>query len=306
MGRVLATVDVGSNSVTGLVAEIGPEGVTPLWQDAVVTRLGAGLDATGRLSDAALDRTLAALEAMAAKARGLGAEGLTGVATAAAREAENGEVLVARARALGVRLRIVTGDEEAQLSWTAAWREFGTPGGHLTMVDVGGRSTEIVQGRAEAFDLRVSLPLGSVRLTETLVEHDPPTAAEREAISSSADAALAEIPPAPEGTRLVAVAGTATTLAAVHLALPAYDADRVHGTELSAEVLDGLTGRLFALGLEARRRLPGMEPQRADVLPAGAVILSRTRARLGVPGLTVSDRGVRFGLLFRLAQGWLQ
>ncbi len=302
MGRVLATVDVGSNSVTALVAEQTADGWQPRWQEAVITRLGAGLDATGRLSDVALDRTAETLAQMSAKARSLGAPELVGVATAAAREAENGAELVRRAADAGTRLTIIPGEDEAQLSWLAAWRELGAPGRGLTVIDVGGRSTEIIHGAAEAFDFRTSLPVGSVRLTERFVHADPPGDAARERITEAADAALATIPQGTEGARLVAVAGTATTLAAVHLALPAYDADRVHRTELGAGDLDALVDRLFALDLEARRRLPGMEPKRADVLPAGALLLARARRHLGAPALTVSDRGVRWGLLFRLAE----
>ena len=303
MGRVLATVDVGSNSVTALVAEQTADGWQPRWQEAVITRLGAGLDATGRLSDVALDRTAETLGQCRRRPGSWGRPSWWGWPPPPPGRRRTAPSWCALPPTTGTRLTIIPGEDEAQLSWLAAWRELGAPGRGLTVIDVGGRSTEIIHGAAEAFDFRTSLPLGSVRLTERFV-HAEPARGRR----PRADRRRPPTPPSPpspgrtEGARLVAVAGTATTLAAVHLALPTYDADRVHRTELAAADLDDLVDRLFALDLAARRRLPGMEPKRADVLPAGALLLARARRHLGAPALTVSDRGVRWGLLFRLAE----
>lgn len=304
MSRRLATVDVGSNSVTSLVAEAGADGVwRPLHEEARITRLGAGLDAGGRISDEALGRTLEVLGEMADRARALGAEDFVGVATAAAREATNGQELVRGAAEVGLRLSIISGEEEAGLSWLASWRGFGEAGRDLAVVDVGGRSTEVIYGRGEAFDFRTSLPLGSVRLLEAS-GHGGDAAPDAEARRRAEEAvapAIGTLPPVAAGAKVVAVAGTATTLMAVHLGLERYDADRVHGTALDRATLVEELDRLWSLGLSERRALPGMEPGRADVLPFGALVLARTLDRLGAEGLVVSDRGVRWGLLYREA-----
>ncbi len=295
-----AAIDVGTNTVLLLVAERGPGGFRPLAERADITRLGRGVDRTRRLDPNAVRETVEVLARYAAEARSLGAREIACVATSAARDAVNGAEFFRAARdAAGLAPEVVSGEEEARLVWVSAWRDFGGRG-PLAVLDVGGGSTEFTFGDGPEPRGRASLQVGAVRLTERVVETDPVDepglmrlrAAAREALSP-----LGGLAPWPRPARLVAVAGTVTTLAAVRQALPRYDPERVHGSSLSLGDLEDLFERLGALTVAERARLPGMEPKRADVILAGCAILAEALPVLGFERLTVSDRGVRWGLL---------
>jgi exopolyphosphatase / guanosine-5'-triphosphate,3'-diphosphate pyrophosphatase len=328
-----AAIDVGTNTVLLLVAERRGSTLSPLLERAEITRLGRGVDATGRLDPAAIRDTVAALADYARAARELGATGIACVATSAARDAVNGaEFFEATRAAAGLVPEIISGDEEARLVYASAHRDFRA-GGPLAVLDVGGGSTEFIVGDGPALRARRSLQVGAVRLTERHVRTDPPTAAEVAALREAARAALAPVAemaagaghggetapafahreeldgreargqagrgrPSPLATRLVGVAGTVTTLCAVEQALPAYDAEKVHGATLTLAEVDGLLARLAALPVKARAALPGMEPKRADVILAGGVVVAEAMRLAGFDRLTVSDRGVRWGLLY--------
>ncbi len=297
-----AAIDIGTNSVLLAVAEQGPAGLKAVVERAEITRLGRGVDATGRLSGESLSRTLAVVEAYAAQARDLGASRIACVATSAARDAENGPAFLERLRALRLAPEIVSGEREARLGYLAARHEFAG-GGPLALLDVGGGSTEIVFGRGERVSYWTSLPVGSVRLYERFVRSDPPAPGEREQARRAIAGALLPVPAAGAGTRLVGAAGTVTTLAALAAGLPAYDAGRVHGSALERVEVARWVERLWRLPVEERRRLPGLQPGRADVIPVGALIVDAVLGQLGLDRLTVSDRGVRWGLLYELAAG---
>jgi exopolyphosphatase/guanosine-5'-triphosphate,3'-diphosphate pyrophosphatase len=314
MNRRVAAIDVGTNTVLLLVAEARPDGVAPLAERAEITRLGRGVDATRRLSPEAIAETVRVVAAYAAEARALGATLIDCVATSAARDAGNGAEFFQAARAAaGLVPRVISGDEEARLVWGSAWRDFGGPGGlaglpvgaPMAVLDVGGGSTEFTTGDGPAPRARMSLQVGAVRLSERHVRADPIDAATLVALRTAAREALRPLGPFAglgelPGARLVGVAGTVTTLAAVAQALPRYDAGRVHGSTLSLEVLDGLVERLAALPVTRRAAVPGMEPKRADVIVAGGVVVSEAMRLTGFDALTVSDRGVRWGLVHEL------
>ncbi|MHB1845629.1 MAG: Ppx/GppA phosphatase family protein [Deltaproteobacteria bacterium] len=297
----LAAIDVGTNSVLLTVADARGGALEPVCERAEITRLGQGVDATGRLSEAGLARTVEVLARFAEEARALGAERLGCVATSAARDASNGGDFLNRVRALGLDPEIISGDREAALVFRAASAEpFGR--GPLCVLDIGGGSTEIVYGEGAEISFHSSLQLGSVRLTERLVHGDPPTPHEKLQVAQAIEAGLSAIPPPPPGCRLVGVAGTLTTLSTLAQGLPAYDAARVHGAVLSLADLSALSARLWSMEVASRRKLPGLQPLRADVLPVGASIALGVLFRLRLPELTVSDRGVRWGLLRELAE----
>ncbi len=305
----LAAIDVGTNTVLLLVAERRGGALAAVRERAEITRLGRGVDATGRLDTAAIRDTVQVLAAFAREARALGATRIACVATSAAREAANGaEVFSAAQAAAGLVPEVISGDEEARLVWTSAWRDFGSssgakaregPSGPLAVLDVGGGSTELSFGDGPLPSGRTSLRIGAVRLTERHVRSDPPDAADTARLREAARVALAEVRQLalPRGGRLVGVAGTVTTLSAVAQALPVYDAERVHGATLARAEVERLVTRLAGLTVAERAALPGMEPKRADVILAGAVIVAEAMAILGFDRLTVSDRGVRWGLL---------
>jgi exopolyphosphatase/guanosine-5'-triphosphate,3'-diphosphate pyrophosphatase len=261
------------------------------------------VDRTGLLDPAAIADTVAVLARYAAEARALGATRIAAVATSAARDAGNGEAFFAACRdAADLVPELIAGGEEARLVHLSAWGDFGAPGRRLAVLDVGGGSSEVTWGDGPAPAGRRSFQMGAVRLTERIAPGDPPSSSDLAGMDRAAREALAEVAEirasgALEGARLVAVAGTVTTLAAVAQALPAYDALRVHGSSLSRDALRDLLARLASLPGAERARLPGMEPKRADVIVAGAVLVAAAMDLGGFRELTVSDRGVRWGLL---------
>jgi exopolyphosphatase/guanosine-5'-triphosphate,3'-diphosphate pyrophosphatase len=297
-----ATIDVGTNTVLLLVAERRGGVLVPVLERADITRLGRGVDASGRLDPAAIRDTVAVLAEYAEDARRLDAEVVACVATSAARDAANGaEFFEAARRAAGLTPEIIPGDEEARLVWASAWRDFGRAGEPLAVLDVGGGSTELSHGDGPLPRGRTSLQVGAVRLTERHVRGDPPPAAELGALRAAARDALrplGALPGRAPGGHLVGVAGTVTTLSAVAQALPAYDAARVHGAILTLAEVERLADRLATLTVRQRAALPGMEPKRADVILAGALVVAEAMRATGFDRLTVSDRGVRWGLLY--------
>jgi exopolyphosphatase/guanosine-5'-triphosphate,3'-diphosphate pyrophosphatase len=299
----VAAIDVGTNTVLLTVAERRGRSFQPVVERAEITRLGRGVDRTGRLDPAAIAETVAVIARYAAEARSLGVTRIAAVATSAARDASNGDEFFEAARAAaGLVPEIIPGGEEARLVHLSAWGDFGTPGGRLAVLDVGGGSSELTWGGGPVPEGRRSFQMGAVRLTERGSPGDPPSVDDLRRMREAAREALREVTEirasgALAGARLVAVAGTVTTLAAVAQALPEYDALRVHGSVIARNDLDALLDRLATLTTAERSRLPGMEPKRADVIVAGAVLVATALELGGFDALTVSDRGVRWGLL---------
>jgi len=292
---------VGTNSVLLLVADRDASGgFQPVAERMDITRLGRGVDATGLLSPEGMEATLRALEVFAREAQSLGSEGLAVSATSAARDARNGAEFLASARArAGVTVEILPGELEAQYSFDAVAGDAAVcpPGAPVVVVDIGGGSTELVYGRGPTVTYRHSFDVGAVRMTERFLRGDPTSAASLAALRAFLDGTFSPLPARAEGQRLVGVAGTVTTLYCVQHAIHPYDSRRVHGGTLSAAQLSGLVDRLAALPLSERARLPGLDPRRADVVVAGALVLDAVVRRLGAPSLAVSDRGLRWGLL---------
>ena len=229
---------------------------------------------------------------------------IAAVGTEALRRAPNGaDFLAPAAEILGSPVEVIDGAREAALTFRAAVESFPdeAQAGGMVVVDIGGGSTEIVVSERGAVIWSRSLPLGSVRLTEKHVRHDPPAAGELAAIAGEIDDALAVVPWPPGRATLVGVAGTVTSLAAMALRLATYDADRVHGHALTLVELDGEIARLRTSTQAERERIVGLDPRRADVILAGAVILRRIAHAAGAHALRVSDRGIRWGLLHELA-----
>jgi len=299
-----ATIDVGTNTTLLLVARVDDAGtVTVLENAAEITRLGRGIGQTGSgagaLGAEGIARTLDVLRGYAALARKHGAR-VAAIGTEALRRAPNGgDFLGPAAEILGAPVEVIDGEREAALTYRATVESFpDVRGGSLVVVDIGGGSTEIVvSGRGGVWSR--SLPLGSVRLTEKHVHHDPAAREEIAAVTREVDEALAVVP-WPSRATLVGVAGTVTTLAAMALQLATYDADRVHGHELGLGELTLEIARLLASTQAQRERFVGLDPRRADVILAGAVILRRIADAAGVRAVRVSDRGIRWGLLYEL------
>lgn len=303
MQRRAAAIDIGTNSVLLLVAEATNERIAPIVDRATITRLGQGVDRTRRLAEDARRRTLDCLEQYAAIVKVESVSELDAVGTSALRDAEGADSFLSDAeRVLGVRPRVIAGLEEAELGFEGALSGLAIQG-EVLVADVGGGSTELVVGSALGATRRmrsaVSLDIGSVRLFERHVRSDPPTLAEMASVREDIRRAFAESPRPAERATLVGLAGTMTTLAAVELELEQYDADRVHGLRLSKLAIRALAERLAALPLVDRRRLPGLDPARADVIVAGAVIADDIVSWAGADEIVISDRGLRWALVER-------
>jgi len=298
-GRRVAAIDIGTNTVLLLVAEetgtAGTQRVRPVLERATITRLGQGVDASGELAADAIARTRVCLETYAREISGAGAERVAIVGTSAMRDARGGaELRASIATMFGVEARVLTGDEEAHLTFAGAVGGLALPAGdEVAVFDVGGGSTEIVIGAVRgggAPSFARSFDIGSVRLTERHGER-------MTEIESAVLAELRGLPALPSAHPPIGVAGTMTTLAAVSLGLAPYDGARVHGHVMPADEVRRVVRELAEMDIEARRRVPGMEPARADVIVAGGVIVQTLLALWHSDSVVVSDRGVRWGLV---------
>ncbi|MBV8358222.1 MAG: Ppx/GppA family phosphatase [Deltaproteobacteria bacterium] len=298
----LAAFDVGSNTVLMLVVECGPDEKPHVLADmSRITRLGRGVDASGHLDPASAARTLDTIAEFADKARALAVEKIVGVATAALRDASDGADFLTRVKQhAGVTLEIITGQTEAQLSYLSTLKGLRLGAADkLLIVDIGGGSTELIRAEPDRTLEVVSLQLGSVRLTERIIHHDPPAAIEAEILRAGIDKALRQLGWHYRADKMVGIAGTVTTLCAIALGLNRYSPESVHGYQLGAGEVSRLVELLGSMPLERRKQLPGMEPGRADVLFAGGVILERVMNYFGCEEVIVSDQGVRWGLIWR-------
>jgi exopolyphosphatase / guanosine-5'-triphosphate,3'-diphosphate pyrophosphatase len=298
----LAALDVGTNTVLMLVVEQMADGCLQTLADlAQITRLGRGVDATGHLDHEAAARTLDAIVEFTTRGRALGAEKILTAATAALRDAKDGAEFIAQVkRRAGIDLNIISGEDEAELSYLSTKKGLNLdPANKVLIVDIGGGSTELIRSEpGRKLDV-VSLQIGSVRLTERLIRNDPPTVREAADLRIAVDEALQTLAWEFRPDVMVGIAGTVTTLCAVALGLETYDPAVVHGHRLSqAEVLR-VIALLGSVPLEERKKLPGLEPGRADVIFAGAAILERIMGHFGLTEVIVSDQGVRWGLIWR-------
>lgn len=306
MSQRVAAIDIGTNTVLMLIAEARDGELRAVEDHARITRLGYRVDQTRRLDEQAMERTLAVLAEYSGRIRELGVTRVAAVATSAARDADNGGEFRERARRiLGATVDVAPGAREAILTFRGALGGLDVQrGASVAVIDVGGGSTEVVVGQAEgAIVFAHSYNVGSVRLTERCVSSDPPTTAELEAIREDVRRAYSD-PPPPTGpfTAVVAIAGTATSFAAIDLELERYEDAPPHGHRMSLVRIEALAARLAALPVEERRRTTGLEPKRADVIVAGGIVLAEAARALGAAIITVSDRGVRWGLALELTE----
>ncbi|MDO9379175.1 MAG: Ppx/GppA phosphatase family protein [Nocardioidaceae bacterium] len=274
MTRV-AAIDCGTNSIRLLVADVRGDHKDDLVRDMRIVRLGQGVDRTGRLDPEALRRTLDACAEYAGTIADLGAERVRLCATSATRDASNAADFAAGVRdVLGVEPEVLSGDEEAALTYLGASRDLPGVEGPVLVADLGGGSTELVVGTDGTADQAVSLDVGSVRLTERHLADDPPTPAQVEACRVDVrDALLASGIDLSSVRTVVGVAGTVTTVAAGVLGLEGYDRDRIHHASLAFDDVRALCDDLVASSVARRRELPWLHPGRADVIGGGALVL---------------------------------
>jgi exopolyphosphatase / guanosine-5'-triphosphate,3'-diphosphate pyrophosphatase len=288
----IAVVDMGSNSTRLLVVDVDGGNATMLERRTAVTRLADGVDRTGRLSDEAIGRVESALAEYRNVIEELGAETTIGVLTSATRDAANGDEFVARVRDVyKVDARVIAGEEEARLTFRGA--TFGRDDiDQLAVVDIGGGSTEIVTGAG----FRTSLQMGVVRFSERHLHHDPPQPQELQELTASVREALsAALPARPGVSALIAVAGTATSAAAIAHDVEPYDPDKVHGAHIATGDLEEMLARLAILPLAERREVRGLHPDRAPTIVAGIVILLECTRAFGLDELEISEHDLLLG-----------
>jgi exopolyphosphatase/guanosine-5'-triphosphate,3'-diphosphate pyrophosphatase len=297
----VAAIDVGTNSTRLLVAEQAPEGYRSIDRRMIITRLGQGVGGSGLLSSEALDRTFATVAEYAAACGEYGVERLRVTGTSAVRDAGNREQFFVGVRRLtGQDPELLSGEEEARATFLGTASDL-TVAGKL-VVDIGGGSTELIFGHAEPEAL-VSLDIGCVRMFERHLHSDPPSQAELDNLRAEVVAALRDARPALNvdlNATLVGVAGTVTQLATLKAGVPVYDPDVTHHAVMSHGDVRLLSRRLASLPIDQRRRIPALDPGRADVIVAGAEILLSVMEVFDFPEVLVSERDILDGLVIEL------
>ncbi|HEY5946552.1 MAG TPA: hypothetical protein VIV40_13715 [Kofleriaceae bacterium] len=295
-----AVIDIGTNTLLLLIVDEQLNRVVDLCRFG---RLGKGLDASGKLADQAIAKSLDICREYRSVMTEHGITKPHVIATQALREATNAKDFVAPAEdILGAPIEVIVGGREAELAYLAVARTFPELGEScFVVVDVGGGSTELITANDGGVVNAVSVPIGAVRLTERYLESDPPALGEVLRLDDKIDRVLAALD-LPSGVPVIGTAGTATTMAAFSLALTEYDPDKVTGHKLSPEDVDHLRKRLFAATTAERKAMPGIEPQRADVIAAGVAIYHRVMHRIGATVMMTCDRGIRWGLAYELVK----
>ena len=322
MIKRVAAIDCGTNSLRLLIADADPgqRVLTDVERRMEIVRLGQGVDATGMLAPEALERTLRVLAEYAADIRAADAAAVRMVATSATRDASNAADFTRGVQAtLGIAPEVISGDEEARLSFAGATAELNGagPGSELAppylVVDIGGGSTEFVlggrpdgAGAGQAADLAgISMDIGCVRLTERYLHSDPPAEAEIENATADIDRALEKVAATiavQEARTLVGLAGSVTTVTAIALGLTHYDPERTHHARISADVVHAVTMQLLTQTRTERAAIPALHPGRVDVIGAGALVLDRVLARFGFAELVASEHDILDGIAWSIAR----
>jgi exopolyphosphatase/guanosine-5'-triphosphate,3'-diphosphate pyrophosphatase len=298
----VAVIDVGTNSARLLVADVAGGRVSPVERRSTVTRLGRGVDLSGRLSAEAIEDACAAIDEYVATLEELGAESVEAIATSAVRDAENGSAFVAELRErFALSARVLDGEEEARLTYLGATSE-QPPTEPTLVVDIGGGSTELVVGTDAEITFHTSLQAGVVRHSERHIASDPPAAVELEALAGDVRGMIeAAVGDGVEAKAGIAVAGTPTSLAAVEMGLEPYDPARVHGYVLSLPSIQRMLSQLASTPLAQRVEIPGLHPDRAPTVVAGVVILIETMRAFGLEQIEVSEHDILYGTAISMA-----
>jgi exopolyphosphatase/guanosine-5'-triphosphate,3'-diphosphate pyrophosphatase len=304
--RRIAAIDIGSNSVRQIVADVTSEGViTVVDEMKEAPRLGADLDGSGQLGTQSMERAAQAIGRMATLARQLGATRVEAVATSAVRDASNAEQFLARVKQeADLQIRVIGGEDEARLSWLSALAHFDLGAGRTVVMDIGGGSLELALAADGVLDDLTSLPFGALRLTERYLRDGASPKALRK-LRKEVRSALKSVMPRADwrGAQVIGSGGTFTNLAGMHLARRGMEAARnVHETVVPRVDVEHILDTLAAMSTEERRTVPGLNPERADIIVAGIAVAAEVLARLESREMTVSRYGIREGLLLELAR----
>jgi len=301
----VAAIDCGTNSIRLLIADIDGNNFREVVRDMEIVRLGQGVDQTGQFHPDAIARTLAAVDKFAAEITKRGVEKIRFCATSATRDATNRHLFVDGVRErLGIELEVISGDEEAALSFAGAIKDLDPSNGPFLVVDIGGGSTEFVFGTSTVEAAR-SVNIGCVRMSERHFASDPATPEQIEAARADIQAAIAQaaaVVPITKAKTLVAVAGTATTVAAAALDLPEYDRYAIHLSRISAQQTHDAATMFATKTREQRISLGYMHPGRVDVIAAGSLVLSEIMKATGATEFVASESDILDGMAFSLAR----
>jgi exopolyphosphatase/guanosine-5'-triphosphate,3'-diphosphate pyrophosphatase len=303
-GKRVAVIDVGTNSARLLVAEVAGGRVMPVQRRTRVTRLGRGVDLSGRLAAEAIEDACEAIGEYVEAIEGLGAERVEAIATSAVRDAANGGAFIAELRErFALSARVIDGEEEARLTYLGATSEHH-PTEPTLVVDIGGGSTELIVGSGGEIEFHASLQAGVVRHTERHISSDPPTAVELESLAADVRGLIGQATgDGPEVGEGIAVAGTPTSLAAIDLRLEPYDPLRVHGHRLELPAIQRMLSRLASVPLAERVEIPGLHADRAPTIVAGVIILVETMRAFGLERIEVSEHDILYGTAISAAAG---
>jgi exopolyphosphatase/guanosine-5'-triphosphate,3'-diphosphate pyrophosphatase len=296
----MASIDIGTNTILLLIAEVEGGKLKPLFEKETVVRLGEGLQKNGILSKEAMERGLQTLAQYLEQCQAMKVQNIFAAGTSALREAKNsGDFLKWVREKLNLSIEVISGEEEAQLSFFAVARDLKETKRSVLVVDVGGGSTEFILGKGDRIDQWVSLPLGSVRFTEQFLRSDLVQEEEWEKMRRDILKLFVKIPNPQGPFSMVAVGGTATTLASVEQGLKEFIPEKIHHFVLKKEALGKQLLLFRSKTSDERRKIPGLAPARADVILAGGTILYLAMERLECPSMLISCHGVRYGLLYK-------
>ncbi len=301
LAKRVASIDIGTNTILLLIAEVSEGEMKPLFEMEAIVRLGENLQKSGVISPQAVDRGLQTLTQYLERCQAWEVQKLFAVGTSALREAKNSEVFLKLVKEkLNLSIGVISGEEEAQLAFLAVAKDLKETGKPVLVVDVGGGSTEFILGRGDQISQWISLPLGSVRFTEQFLCSDPVQEKEWEKMEKKIRELLINIPHSKEPLSMVAVGGTATTLASVEQSLEDFIAERIHHFPLEKEALKNQLLLYRSQTIEERKKIPGLPMARADVVLAGGAILYLAMEELKCPSVLISCHGVRYGLIYKM------
>jgi exopolyphosphatase/guanosine-5'-triphosphate,3'-diphosphate pyrophosphatase len=299
----VASIDIGTNTILLLIADVGKGVLKPLLEKETIVRLGEGVHPNGVLLEGAMERGIRTLTQCLKECQEMGVQRIFAAGTSALREAKNaGDFLRKVEEKLNLPIEIISGEEEAQLSFLAVTRDLGDHKKSILVVDVGGGSTEFVLGKGNQISHWVSLPVGSVRFTEQFLLSDPVRQAEWVNMENEIIKGLEKVPHPQKPFTMVAVGGTATTLASVEMGLEHFIYEKIHHFVLRRKVLESQLELYRSKTLEERRKIPGLFPARADVILAGGAILYFAMEEFEAPSVLISCHGVRYGLIYEKLQ----
>jgi len=296
----VASIDIGTNTILLLIAEVGAGELKTLYDTETVVRLGEGLHQTGILSDGAMKRAFHTLDGYVRRCREMGVQKIFAVGTSALREAKNSTLFISRVKEqLDLNIEVISGEEEARLSFLAVARDSRVSLENLLVVDVGGGSTELIFGKGHEIIHWKSLPLGIVRFTEGFLLSDPVKEEEYRAMVEEIQKQLLLFSVPEDPCSMVSIGGTGTALASVEQRLDPFMAEKVHRFILTREALKNQLSLYRSKTIEERKRIRGLSPSRADVILTGGTILYLIMEKFDCSSLMVSAHGVRYGLLYK-------